>query len=295
MEPPRALVFAAALIVGTACASAPPPTTTTTEIDLPKPGHAAPAWPVGLTPCPKDAPEGSSCAVARPTGSAAAPASSATPMMASADTVWHVPVGPDDPSKGPADALVTLVVFSDFECPFCKRILPTLERVLSELPNDVRIVWKDLPLPAHPYAENAAELARVARAKGGDVAFWKAHALLYEAQESLGEPAFKRIAATLGLPWAPTWAAIREARFGTQIQADVALSDRVDVQATPTTFVNGIKLVGAQPYDRTRALVDAELAKARHLADTGTARGSVYASIMANGVQVAPPKDTPTP
>jgi len=216
-------------------------------------------------------------------------------MMANAETVWHVPVGPDDPSKGPADALVTLVVFSDFECPFCRRVVPTLDRVLAELPKDVRVVWKDLPLPAHPYAESAAELARVARAQGGDAAFWKAHALLYKAQESLGEATFQRIARELGLAWAPTRSAMRAARFGATIQADVALSDRVDVQATPTTFVNGIKLVGAQPYERTRALVDAELVKARHLADTGTPRGSIYAAIMAGGVQVAPPSDSRTP
>jgi protein-disulfide isomerase len=207
-----------------------------------------------------------------------------------------VPVGPDDPVRGARDALVTLVVFSDFECPFCKRATPVLEKLLADLPEDVRLVWKDLPLPMHAHAENAAELARAARARQGDAGFWKAHDLLYAAQDRLGEPAFRRICAELGLVWAPTWASIREARYGATIQADVALSDRVLVEATPTTFINGMKLVGALPYERTRAVVDAELGKAQKLLAAGTPRGGIYAAIMAHGIQLRQPNtDTEPP
>ena len=79
------------------------------------------------------------------------------------------------------------------------------------------------------------------------------------------------------------------------IQADIALSDRVQVEATPTTFVNGIKLKGVKPYESLRAVVDAELVKARRLLDAGTARPAVYAAIMAKGTQVTPPTDTGPP
>jgi protein-disulfide isomerase len=262
------------------------------EIDLARPARDRPSWPVGLVPCAKDAPEGSSCA-ASPASSAA---SAGTPAPAlEATTVWNVPIGPEDPVRGAVDALVTLVVFADFECPFCKNVNPTLERLVAELPGDVRVVWKDLPLPMHANAEGAAELARFARATQGDVGFWKAHDLLYAAQQSLGERTFQRIAGQLGLAWTPAWAAIRAAKFGAVIQADVALSDRVLVEATPTTFVNGVKLVGAQPYERTRELVDAQLAKAHSMLDAGTPRASLYAVISAQGVQIEPRADTQPP
>jgi protein-disulfide isomerase len=284
-------------LVLVACATtAPPPVATpsTAELSLEKPGGNHAAWPEGLVPCPKDAPDGSSCTVAPNQAAPRAPTPH-EPGATADETVWRVPVGPDDPSRGPADALVTLVVFSDFECPFCKHATSIFDKLLAELPSDVRLVWKDLPLPRHAHAESAAELARVARERQGDAGFWKAHDLLYEAQDRLGEATFRRIADTLGLGWASTQQAIRGAKFGAVIQADVALSDRVLVEATPTTFVNGIKLKGVKPYEHVRALVDGELAKARRLLANGTSRPGVYAAIMAGGTQVAPPTDTVPP
>ena len=137
--------------VAAACASQQPEPArapqSATEIDLARPERERPSWPPGLVPCAKDAPEGVGCAVKSPSESAG-PANAGA-AKAEADKVWNVPVGPDDPVRGPADALVTLVVFADFECPFCKRGTATLERLLSELPHDVRLVWKDLPLPMH--------------------------------------------------------------------------------------------------------------------------------------------------
>ena len=165
------------VVLGACATAAQPPAAAppSTEIDLQKPPGERPAWPVGLAPCPKDAPEGSSCAV---TPTAAAPKA---PSPGNDETVWRVPIGADDPTRGPADALVTLVVFSDFECPHCKHATSIFEKLLADLPEDVRLVWKDLPLPRHAHAEGAAELARLARERHGDAGFWKAHDLLYEA------------------------------------------------------------------------------------------------------------------
>jgi protein-disulfide isomerase len=173
--------------------------------------------------------------------------------------VWDVAVGPDDPVRGPADAPVTVVVFSDFECPFCKRSAESLERLAIDYPKEVRVVWKDLPLDIHPNARAAAELARAARAQGGDPAFWAAHDRLFENQSTLGEATFRRIARELRVPWVSGEAALRAARFGGVFRASSLLADRVTVEATPTLFVNGRKLVGAQPYSELRALVDAAL------------------------------------
>lgn len=250
-----------------------------------RPAAARPAWPPGLVPCARDAKEGEGCAAkAGPAGAGGTGQAAAAPQDDT--TVWNVPVTGDDPVRGPPDALVTMVVFSDFECPFCKHATATFERILIEHPDDVRLVWKDLPLPMHEHAAEAAELARVAREQRGDAGFWAAHDFLYDAQDRLGEPMFREIARKLGLPWPSTLAAMRSARFGAIIQSDVALSDRVDVQATPTTFVNGRRLVGAQPYARTSALVDAELEHARRLVESGTPKADVYRSIVSTGKQV---------
>jgi len=198
-------------------------------------------------------------------------------------------VGRDDPVKGPAGALVTLVVFSDFECPFCRNGAGVLDSLLEEYPAEVRLVWKDLPLPMHAQAEPAAEVARAARARLGDDGFWKAHALLYESQATLGEPTYQSIAQKLGLPWVDVRAAIRTARYGAAIRAGVAMSDRVDVPATPTTFVNGRKVVGAQPRSVFKSVIDEELDKAKQLLNRGVSRADLYGAIVRDGREVQPP------
>jgi protein-disulfide isomerase len=239
-----------------------------------------------LTPCAKDAPAGSGCGT-----HGDAPAAPATKKVD--DTVWKVVVGKDDPAKGARDPIVTLVVFSDFQCPFCRRGADVLAEVLAGLPDDVRLVWKDCPLPMHSEAEPAAEFARAARARFGDDGFWAVHGLLYQSQETLGDDTYKQIAAKIGLPWGPTLASMKAARFGAVIQAGVALSDKVDVPATPTTFVNGRKIVGAQPYEVVRAVVDEELTKANALVGKGVARKDVYSTLVSTGKEVSPPTDTP--
>jgi protein-disulfide isomerase len=262
-----------------------------------------PAWPPGLVPCAKDAPAGEGCArTAAPSAEPGKPPpangggqTSPRPPKVIDDTVWNVPVGPDDPVRGPRDALVTLVVFSDFECPFCKRGAETIDKLAAAYPNDLRVVWKDLPLPMHEHAEAAAELARTARAQNGDKGFWAAHDLLYAAQPDLGDASLRAIAGKLDMKWTDVRAAIRTARFGAVIRGDVALSDRTDVQATPTTFVNGRKVAGAQPYDTVRAVIDVELEKARHLLSGGVPRAQLYATIAQKGRQTTPPADTSPP
>src|SRR5690606_11983243 len=101
------------------------------------------------------------------------------------NTVWKVPVYDDDPIKGSKDALVTIVEFSEFQCPFCKRVGPTMSKILETYGNDVRIVWKDNPLDFHPRALPTANAARAIYAAKGDEAFWAAHDKLFESQPKL--------------------------------------------------------------------------------------------------------------
>jgi protein-disulfide isomerase len=256
--------------------------------EAPRPSASSASPFAGLKPCSKDEPDGGA-------GCAAGPAKTGAPSQALAgkDTVWNVPISSDDPAKGAADPLVVVVVFSDFQCPFCKVATETFDKLVADYPNDLKLVWKDLPLPAHEHAESAAELARAARAAKGDSGFWAAHDLLYESQSSLGDATYRKIAEKLGLPWSATEKAIHEARYGAVIHADVALSDRIDVPATPTLFVNGRQLVGAVAYEKIRALVDEELTKARALEAGGTPRKAIYDHIIAHGAILAKPSDVP--
>lgn len=267
------------------------------------------AWPPGLVPCPKDAPAGEGCATpsaARGSGAVPTPQRHA-PVAHSGEadaTIWKVPVGPDDPVRGPVGAPVTVVEFSDFECPFCKREAAIMKQLLAEFAEDVRLVWKDCPLPMHANAEPAAELARAARASQGDAGFWKVHDALYQTEGGLGDDVFRAIAKDVGLRWDRVSADVRGARYGEKIRAGVALSDRVDVPATPTVFVNGRKLVGAQPYEKLRALVAEERDKAKKsLGSSGPGHGPTgspggngfYDALISAGKQVEPPTDLPPP
>jgi len=300
---------ALALLLALGCSGSPPKTAASGNarpnddaIDLTGPSAKQPAsaWPPGLIPCPKDAPAGEGCSAP----SAAKHGAPAHPGEADA-TIWKVPVGPDDPMRGPRGALVTVVEFSDFECPFCKREASVMKELLSDYPNDVRLVWKDCPLPMHPHAEAAAELARAARASQGDPGFWKVHDALYDAPGELGDALFQTISKDVGLRWEKVSVDIRAARYGEKIRANVALSDRVDVPATPTVFVNGRKLVGAQPYEKLRALVDEERDKARKSAAAsapisraanganGAGGNTFYDSLISVGKEVEPPTDLP--
>src|SRR5687768_15028493 len=105
----------------------------------------------------------------------------------------------DSPQRGPDDALVTIVMWSDYQCPFCKRVEPTLTRIAQEHGNNVRIVWRDNALPFHQNAMPAAEATREAYAQGGDAKFWQMHALLFENQEALARADLERYAQQAGL------------------------------------------------------------------------------------------------
>ncbi|HEX9620162.1 MAG TPA: thioredoxin domain-containing protein [Polyangiaceae bacterium] len=213
------------------------------------------------------------------------------------NTVWKVPVYDDDPVKGPKDALVTIVVWSEFQCPFCKRVEPTMTQLLNDYGKDVRLVWKDNPLPFHPRAKPAAVLALTAYKLKGDDAFWAAHGALFESQPKLEDEDLKAIAEKVGVPWATVQANLDADKFGDKLEQSMDLAVDLQARGTPHFFVNGIRLAGAQPVEKFKEIIDAQLAKAKALLAKGTPRAQVYAELMKEGKEPPPPekKDVPAP
>lgn len=218
-------------------------------------------------------------------------------------TVWKVPVAADDPVRGPKDALVTIVMWSDYQCPFCSRVEPTLNQVVEKFGKDVRIVWKDNALPFHKEAKPAANLAIAAYKKGGDDLFWKAHGLLFESQKALNEETYKTIAGKLGMNPEATLADIKANKYGPKIDESMDLASELNARGTPHFFVNGRRLSGAQPFAKFEELVSEQLKVAEGLVKGGTPRDKVYEEIMkkAKGPQepekrevANPTKDNPS-
>ncbi len=212
-------------------------------------------------------------------------------------TVWKVPVNSDDPVRGGKDALVTIVEWSDFQCPFCKRVEDTIKKISETYGNDVRIVWKDNPLPFHPRAKPAAILARHAYKLKGDKGFWDAHDALFESQPKLEEADLQAIATKIGVPWDGAKAAIDGEKYMDKIEADADLGADLEARGTPHFFINGRRLSGAQPFEKFKELIDEEMGKAKALVAKGTPRAKVYDEIMKNGKEPPPPekKDVPPP
>lgn len=197
--------------------------------------------------------------------------------------VYRVPVD-GQPQKGPDDALVTIVEVSEFECPFCSRVLPTVTRIREEYGNDVRIVWRNNPLPFHSNATPAAQAALEIFEQRGNDAFWRFHDLAFENQRALTRENFEAWAGQVGgINMAQFRAALDANEHQAIIDADQALARSLGATGTPSFFINGRNLRGAQPFEAFKAVIDEELAKARRLVESGTPRARLYAAIIADG------------
>jgi protein-disulfide isomerase len=184
--------------------------------------------------------------------------------------------------KGPADALVTIVESSDFECPYCKQVAPTLAQVEEAYRGKVRFVFKHNPLSIHKRAAPAAALAEEARAQGGDARFWLAAERLMAAG-SLDDRALEGVAKELHLDVARVKGAIDSNRYAERFRRDQKVLARMEARGTPTFFINGRKLMGAVPFAAFKTLIDEELAKAQDLVSHGVPASEVYARIIERG------------
>ena len=165
----------------------------------------------------------------------------------------------DDPSIGAASAPVTLVEFSDFQCPFCQRVAPTLKQVRQTYGDKVRLVWKDFPLTQiHPQAFKAGEAAHCAGDQGK---FWEYHDRLFANQQALQPNDLKKHAADLGLDAAKFNSCLDSSKYGERVRDGVAEGSRLGVNSTPMVYINGRVLSGAQPYEAFASVIDEELSK----------------------------------
>jgi len=159
--------------------------------------------------------------------------------------------------KGPTDAPVTLVEFTDFHCPFCGRAVATLKDVMREYDGKIRWVFRDFPIASlHPRAPKAAEAARCAGEQGK---FWEYHDLLFESQSPATIEDFKRPAEQLKLDLKSFGQCLDSGKHRAAVEADVQEGARLGITGTPTFFINGRILVGAQPLESFRRIIEAEL------------------------------------
>ena len=168
----------------------------------------------------------------------------------------NIPIAAHSPFKGPANAPVTLVEFSEFQCPFCSRVGPTLKQLEKDYAGKLKIVFMHQPLPFHDNAQIAAEASMAANEQGK---FWEYHDKLFANQKALGRPELEKYATELGLDLAKFKDALDKGKFKDAVKKDSELGHKVGAGGTPTFFINGRKLVGAQPVEKFKMVIDAEL------------------------------------
>lgn len=162
------------------------------------------------------------------------------------------------PSFGPDDAPITIVEFSDFECPFCRRFHEqTYQALLDAYPGQIRFVYRNLPLTSiHP---NAMPSAIASLCAGDQNVYWEYHEKLFSS-DALGRDVYLQYAADLDLNMEEFGACLESGRHDEFIQQDMAFALNLGVQSTPTFFINGLAIVGAQPLINFQQLIEKELA-----------------------------------
>jgi len=165
----------------------------------------------------------------------------------------------DDPSIGPDNAEITIIEFSDFECPYCQRWHnEVFDRILEDYPDQVRIVYRDFPLKSiHPNATPAAEAANCAREQD---AFWDYSKQLYSGKYELSPENYLLIADGLELDTEAFQECFDSGRYADEVEADYQYAGNLGVRSTPTFFLNGLPIVGAQPYEVFQDIIERELA-----------------------------------
>ena len=184
-----------------------------------------------------------------------------------------VRIDPDDPIKGPVDAPVTIVVFTDFQCPFCSRHAETLDKIREKYGDRVRLVFKQFPLAFHREAHPAARASLAAARQGR---FWEMHDMLFANFRSLSRGNYFTWATELGLDPGKFEEALDAKDIAAQVERDMKAGTGYEVRGTPSTFVNGVKVVGAQPFGKVEDAVLLGLGRAYVLLRMGVPADEVY-------------------
>ncbi len=163
------------------------------------------------------------------------------------------------PSRGPENAPVTIVEFSDFQCPYCKNFTATLDRLMREFPSDVRVVFRQLPLrEIHPMAEKAAEASLCAQEQGK---FWELHDLMFKDQAALKVEDLKAKAVQLQLDSGAFNTCLESGKYEKRINEDIREGARLGANGTPAVIINGRFFSGARPFEEVAAIIKEELQK----------------------------------
>ena len=165
------------------------------------------------------------------------------------------------PTLGANDAPITMVEFGDFQCPFCRASENSVKEVRAKYGDKVRLVYMDFPLGIHQHAMDAANAARCA---GEQDKFWQYHDAMFADQSKLAPADLKASAAKLGLDAKKFGACLDKAKYQPQINQDMAEATKLGVTGTPTFFINGREITGAQPANKFEEVIDDEMARAEH-------------------------------
>jgi protein-disulfide isomerase len=188
---------------------------------------------------------------------AARPATQAAQRGPDPARAYALPLG-KSPTKGPENGAITIVEFSDYQCPYCAKSEPLVASFLEAYPNDTRVVFKHFPLTSiHPQAMPAALAAAAAQKQGK---FWEMHQLLFANQRNLGAAELTENARKIGLDVARFEADMKSPEVSAAVQEDVKLAQSVGVRGTPTIFVNG-KLLQTRTLDGFKELAGPALQK----------------------------------
>jgi protein-disulfide isomerase len=172
---------------------------------------------------------------------------------------FPVEVG-NSPSTGAKDAKVTVVEFSDFQCPFCAKGADVLKKIKQKYGNKVKIAFKNFPLPFHNHAEQAAVAGLCANEQSSDL-FWKMHDEMFANQDSLDTEGLKKMAKKIGAKGEAFDKCLSENRHLAQAKTDMDDGRKVGVKSTPTFFINGQLINGAQPLEVFTEIIDEELSR----------------------------------
>jgi protein-disulfide isomerase len=163
------------------------------------------------------------------------------------------------PAKGPDDAVVTIIEFSDFQCPFCQRVVPTIDEIVAKYPTEVRFVFRNLPLNnIHPRAQAAAEAAACANNQGK---FWDYHDLIFANNRALSDEDLERYASEVGLEMAAFRQCVQNRETQQVVDADAAVAEELQISGTPSFLINGIPMHGAQSVEAFSETIDKEIAR----------------------------------
>jgi protein-disulfide isomerase len=193
--------------------------------------------------------------------------------------VYRVTLG-DSHTKGPSDALVTIVMWTDYQCPYSAKVQATLDQLARDYGRELRFVQKHNPLGFHPRAMPAALAAEAAGRQGK---FWEMHALVFENQKDLTDENFRKWAKQLKLKERRFAADLDDPELRKRIEAQQAQGVTLGARGTPAFFINGRFMSGAQLLERFKALIDEERAKAQELVNRGVRREEVYEVTIAEG------------